>query len=48
MDGMDATKQHLLRRIEDDKDAMIEFLRQFIRCRSPNPPGDTREGGSVR
>lgn len=40
---MDATKQHLLRRIEDDKDAMIEFLRQFIRYRSPNPPGDTRE-----
>jgi succinyl-diaminopimelate desuccinylase len=40
---MDATKRDLLQRIEDDKASLIEFLRQFIRCRSPNPPGDTRE-----
>ena len=38
-----ATKQALLRRIEADKDKLIDFLRGFIRCRSPNPPGDTRE-----
>lgn len=40
---MDATKQRLLQRIETDKDILIDFLRGFIRCKSPNPPGDTRE-----
>ena len=40
---MDATKQSLLRRIEADREVLIEFLRGFIRCKSPNPPGDTRE-----
>src|SRR5215469_12707270 len=42
-DAMDAVKQSLLRRIDADKDMLIEFLRGFIRCKSPNPPGDTRE-----
>ncbi len=40
---MDATKQALLQRIESDKATLIEFLRGFIRCKSPNPPGDTTE-----
>lgn len=40
---MDATKQRLLQRFETDKDILIDFLRGFIRCKSPNPPGDTRE-----
>src|SRR5277367_719490 len=40
---MDATKQSLLRRIEADREVLIEFLRGFIRCKSPNPPGDTRD-----
>ena len=40
---MDATKQSLLRRIEADREVLIDFLRGFIRCKSPNPPGDTRE-----
>lgn len=40
---MDATKQALLQRIESDKATLIDFLRGFIRCKSPNPPGDTRE-----
>ena len=40
---MDATKQSLLQRIEADREVLIDFLRGFIRCKSPNPPGDTRE-----
>ena len=40
---MNAIKQRLLHRIETDKDILIDFLRGFIRCKSPNPPGDTRE-----
>src|ERR1700677_2739256 len=40
---MDATKRHLLERIEADKEVLIDFLRAFIRCKSPNPPGDTRD-----
>jgi succinyl-diaminopimelate desuccinylase len=40
---MDATKQSLLRRIEADREVLIDFLRGFIRCKSPNPPGDTRD-----
>ncbi len=38
-----ATKQSLLDRVEADRDVMIDFLRGFIRCKSPNPPGDTTE-----
>lgn len=40
---MDATKQVLLQRIESDKATLIDFLRGLIRCKSPNPPGDTSE-----
>ena len=40
---MDATKQRLLQRIDADREILIDFLRGFIRCKSPNPPGDTRE-----
>lgn len=39
---MDAIKRQLLQRIDADKDRLIDFLRGFIRCKSPNPPGDTR------
>ena len=33
----------LLDRVEADKDQLISFLRGFLRAKSPNPPGDTRE-----
>jgi succinyl-diaminopimelate desuccinylase len=39
----DARKQQLLQRIDADRETLIDFLRGFIRCRSPNPPGDTTE-----
>ncbi len=40
---MDEAKQQLLAQVDRDRDLLISFLRDFIRCRSPNPPGDTRE-----
>lgn len=43
---MDGRKAELLQRIENDRDILIEFLRGFIRCASPNPPGDTREAAA--
>jgi len=38
---MDGQKAKLLDRIEADRELLIGFLRDFIRCASPNPPGDT-------
>jgi succinyl-diaminopimelate desuccinylase len=34
-------KERLAARIDADRDLLIGFLRDFIRCRTPNPPGDT-------
>ena len=39
---MESAKAELLQRVESDRDVLIDFLRRFIRCPSPNPPGDTR------
>ena len=33
----------LLDAVEGEADRMVAFLADFIRCRSPNPPGDTRD-----
>jgi succinyl-diaminopimelate desuccinylase len=38
-----AAKQILLDRVEADRERLVAFLRGFLRARSPNPPGDTRE-----
>jgi len=38
---MDGRKQQLLERIEKDRELLLEFFRGFVRCPSPNPPGDT-------
>lgn len=35
-------RQELLDWIERDRDLLVEFLRDFVRCKGPNPPGDTR------
>jgi succinyl-diaminopimelate desuccinylase len=43
---MDNRKGQLLGRIEADHDLLLQFLQDFIRCRSPNPPGDTREAAA--
>ena len=39
---MTGRKAALLERVDRDRELLIEFLRVFIRCPSPNPPGDTR------
>ena len=39
---MNTGKQTLLDWIERDKDMLIAFLSDFVRAKSPNPPGDTR------
>jgi succinyl-diaminopimelate desuccinylase len=43
---MMSRKAELLERIESDRSVLIEFLQEFIRCQSPNPPGDTREAAA--
>jgi succinyl-diaminopimelate desuccinylase len=43
---MDSRKAELLQRIETDREVLLDFFRRFIRCPSPNPPGDTREAAS--
>jgi len=39
-------RESLLAAIEQDRDEIIEFFRGFIRVKSPNPPGDTREAAA--
>lgn len=34
-------KQDLIRRIDQDREMLIAFLREFVRCKTPNPPGNT-------
>jgi hypothetical protein len=40
---MDTDRKALMDWIEAEKPAFVAFLRDFIRAKSPNPPGDTRE-----
>jgi acetylornithine deacetylase/succinyl-diaminopimelate desuccinylase-like protein len=35
-------KKALLERIDRDRELLITFLQEFIRCPTPHPPGDTR------
>jgi succinyl-diaminopimelate desuccinylase len=43
---MESRKAMLLERIQSDHEALLEFLRGFIRCPSPNPPGDTQQAAA--
>lgn len=36
-------KEALIKQIDADRDLLIAFLRRFVRCKTPNPPGDTLE-----
>jgi succinyl-diaminopimelate desuccinylase len=45
-DVMNDTKQHLVDLIDRDRDLLIKFFRDFVRCRTPNPPGDTRDAAA--
>src|SRR5262245_55129809 len=40
-DPMDDGKAQLLRWIDQDRDEIVGFLCDFVRAKSPNPPGDT-------
>ncbi len=40
-------RETLLGWIEEDRDRIIDFLREFLRAKSPNPPGDTRDAAAV-
>lgn len=35
-------RERLVQRLEQRRGEMVEFLRALLRCRTPNPPGDTR------
>jgi succinyl-diaminopimelate desuccinylase len=41
-----SVKEALLEAIESDREELIAFFRGFIRVKSPNPPGDTREAAA--
>jgi succinyl-diaminopimelate desuccinylase len=46
---METRKAELLQRIDSDREVLLNFFRDFIRCPSPNPPGDTRDAaGHIR
>jgi succinyl-diaminopimelate desuccinylase len=46
---MEGRKRELLQRIDSDREVLLDFFRGFIRCPSPNPPGDTRDAaGHIR
>lgn len=40
---MTSVRDQILAWIEQDEDRIIEFFSGLVRCKSPNPPGDTRE-----
>ncbi|MET0569021.1 MAG: hypothetical protein ABWZ74_08075 [Hyphomicrobiaceae bacterium] len=40
---MSTDRQQLLDWIERDRDELVQFLQAFVRHKSPNPPGDTRD-----
>ncbi|MGE0718018.1 MAG: M20/M25/M40 family metallo-hydrolase, partial [Alphaproteobacteria bacterium] len=40
-------REQLLAWIDDERDAIVGFLQRFVRARSPNPPGDTKEAAAV-
>ena len=35
-------REQLIAWIEQDRDTLVAFLRAFVRCKGPNPPGNTR------
>ncbi|MEO1089855.1 MAG: M20/M25/M40 family metallo-hydrolase [Pseudomonadota bacterium] len=44
---MNDLQRQLLSRLDDDRDALIAFFRDFLRAKSANPPGDTRPAAAV-
>ena len=44
---MSPARKEIIAGIERERDLIIEFLRDFIRAASPNPPGDTRKAAEL-
>jgi len=40
-------RRRLLAMIAADREALVDLLSRFVRARSPNPPGDTRDAAAV-
>ena len=38
---MDNVKRQLAKSIDEDRETIVAFLCDFVRAKSPNPPGDT-------
>src|SRR5512132_4105336 len=38
---MDDVKRQLAKWLDDDREMIVQFLCEFVRAKSPNPPGDT-------
>jgi xanthine/CO dehydrogenase XdhC/CoxF family maturation factor len=43
---MDDAKAQLLRWIDEDRDESVGFLCDFVRAKSPNPPGETTQAAA--
>lgn len=43
---MSVTKQDLEAWVDADREVLLRFVQDFIRCRTPNPPGDTLEAAA--
>ncbi|MCC6470085.1 MAG: M20/M25/M40 family metallo-hydrolase [Alphaproteobacteria bacterium] len=44
---MATARERILGWIDQERAQMIGFLQEFVRCRTPNPPGDTRSAAGV-
>lgn len=44
---MSTAQERALQWIDEDRNLMLDFLRDFTQAKSPNPPGDTRQAARV-
>lgn len=44
---MEDLRKRVVSWIDEDREVFLEFLANFVRAKSPNPPGDTREAAAV-
>src|SRR5689334_4657029 len=43
---MATDKETLLNWVDEERKELVDFLQEFVRTKSPNPPGDTRDAAS--
>ncbi len=44
---MSDARAQIVRWIDEDRDVLVDLLGEFVRAKSPNPPGDTRDAAQV-